>query len=154
WFAYQFTTPTFPDYPKYGVWPDAYYASTNESSPAVYAYNRAQMLVGGVATAQRFTAPDLAGFGFQALIPADADGANPPPAGAPNPFMRHRDDEAHNPGSNDPAHDFVEVWSYHVDFATPANSTFTGPTNIQVTEFDSELCGFTSFNCFPQPSSS
>jgi len=153
WFAYQFTAPSFPDYPKYGVWPDAYYASSNENSPAVYAFNRAQMLAGGVATAQRFTAPDLGAFGFQALIPADADGATPPPAGAPNPFMRHRDDEAHNPGSNDPAHDFLEIWQYHVDFVTPANSTFTGPINIQVAEFDSELCGFTSFNCFPQQGS-
>ncbi len=152
WFGYQFNTPTFPDYPKYGVWPDAYYASTNESSPSVYAYDRAQMLAGGVATAQRFTAPDLAGFGFQALIPSDADGDTPPPANAPNPFMRHRDDEVHNAGSNNPAADFLEIWEFHVDFVTPANSTFTGPTNISITEFDSDLCGLTSFNCFPQPS--
>ena len=150
WFAYQFTAPGFPDYPKYGVWPDAYYASSNESSPAVYAFDRAQMLVGGVATAQRFTAPDLAAFPFQALIPADADGATPPPVGAPNPFMRHRDDEAHNPPGT-AGQDFVEIWEFHVDWTTPASSTFTGPTNIAVAEFDSELCGFTSFSCFPQP---
>ena len=152
WFAYQFTAPGFPDYPKYGVWPDAYYAATNESSPAVYAFNRAQMLIGAAATAQRFTAPDLAAFPFQALIPADADGANPPPAGAPNPFMRHRDDESHNPPGT-AGQDFVEIWNYHVDFATPANSTFTGPINIPIAEIDSELCGFSSFNCFPQQGS-
>lgn len=153
WFAYQFTAPTFPDYPKYGVWPDAYYAGTNESTSTVYAFDRAQMLLGAPATAQRFTAPDLAAFGFQALIPADADGATPPPAGAPNPYMRHRDDEAHNPPGT-PGQDFLEIWSFHVDWTTPANSTFTGPTNIAVAEFDSELCGFSSFSCFPQPSSS
>jgi hypothetical protein len=152
WFAYQFATPDFPDYPKYGVWPDAYYASTNEFSPAVYAFDRAQMLAGGIASAQRLAAPLLGAFGFQALIPADADGDTPPPPGAPNPFMRHRDDEAHNPGGNDPAQDFLEIWEFHVDFATPANSTFTGPTSIAVAEFDSELCGFFSFSCFPQPS--
>lgn len=151
WYNYQFSTPSFPDYPKYGVWPDAYYAAANESSPAVYAFNRAQMLAGGAATAQRFTAPDLAAFGFQALIPADADGDTPPPAGAPNPFMRHRDDEAHNFGANNPAQDFLEIWSFHVDWATPANSTFTGPVNVPIAEFDSELCGFSSFSCFPQP---
>lgn len=151
WFAYQFTAPGFPDYPKYGVWPDAYYASANESSPSAYAFDRAQMLVGGVATAQRFTAPDLAAFPFQALIPADADGNTPPPAGAPNPFMRHRDDESHNPPGT-PGQDFLEIWEFHVDWATPANSTFTGPTNIAIAEIDSELCGFSSFNCFPQPS--
>ena len=151
WFAYQFTAPGFPDYPKYGVWPDAYYASANEASPSAYAFDRAQMLVGGVATAQRFTAPDLAAFPFQALIPADADGNTPPPAGAPNPFMRHRDDEAHNPPGT-AGQDFLEIWEFHVDWATPANSTFTGPTNIAIAEIDSELCGFSSFNCFPQPS--
>ncbi len=152
WFAYQFTAPGFPDYPKYGVWPDAYYASTNESSPAAYAFDRAQMLVGGVATAQRFTAPDLAAFPFQALIPADADGETPPAAGAPNPFMRHRDDEAHNPPGT-PGQDFLEIWEFHVDWVTPGNSTFTGPTNIAIAEIDSELCGFSSFFCFPQQGS-
>jgi hypothetical protein len=151
YFAYQFPTPGFPDYPKYGVWPDAYYVSTNEADPAAYAMDRTQMLAGAPATMQRFVATDLAGFGFQALIPSDLDGAVPPPAGAPNYFMRHRDDEAHNPGANDPTQDFLEIWEFHVDFVTPVNSTFTGPTNIAVSEFDSDLCGLVSFNCFPQP---
>jgi hypothetical protein len=150
WFLYDFTTPDFPDYPKYAVWPDAYYVSTNESDPAVYALDRVNMLAGLAATAQRFTGPALAGFPFQAFTPADLDGATAPPAGAPGLFMRHRDDEGHNaPGT---AQDFLEIWEFHVDFATAANSTFTGPTNIAVTEFSSELCGLSSFSCFPQPS--
>jgi len=149
WFLYDISTPQFPDYLKFAVWPDAYYITTNESSPAVYALDRARMLDGLSATAQRFTGPDLAGFGFQAFTPADLDGATPPPAGAPGLFMRHRDDEVHNaPGT---AEDFLEVWEFHVDFTTPANSTFTGPTNIAVSEFSSELCGLVSFSCFPQP---
>jgi hypothetical protein len=120
--------------------------------PAVYAFDRAQMLVGGVATAQRFTASSLGAFGFQALTPADADGSIPPPGGAPYPFIRHRDDEAHNPGANNPSQDFLEIWSFHVDWASPASSTFTGPINIPIAEIDSDLCGFISFSCFPQPS--
>ena len=151
WFGYQFPTPDFPDYPKYAVWPDAYYVSTNESSPAVYALDRAQMLTGGTATSQRFTAPNLSGFSFQALTPSDLDGAAGPPSGAPGYFIRHRDDESHNPGSNDASQDFLEIWEFDVDFATPGNSTFTGPTNIAVSEFDSDLCGLFSFDCFPQP---
>ena len=151
WFGYDFPTPDFPDYPKYAVWPDAYYVSSNESSPSVYALDRNRMLLGLSATSQRFTAPDLYGFPFQALTPSDLDGATPPPAGAPNTFMRHRDDEVHNPLSSDPTQDFVEIWEFRVDFATPANSTFTGPLNIPVAEFDSTLCGLSSFYCFPQP---
>jgi hypothetical protein len=149
WFRYQFTTPSFPDYPKYAIWPDAYYVSTNENNPAAYALDRARMLQGLSATSQRFTAPDLAGFPFQALTPADLDGATPPPTGAPGIFMRHRDDEVHNPPGT--GSDFLELWEFRVNWQNPGNSTFTGPTNIPVTDFSSELCGLSSFSCFPQP---
>jgi hypothetical protein len=149
WFAYQFTATNFPDYPKYGVWPDAYYVGTNENSPAAYALQRSAMLAGTAATAQRFTAPALSGFPFQMVQPADADGSTPPPAGAPGLFFRHKDSEAHgSPG----AADTVEYFQFHVDFTTPANSTFTGPISVNVTEFDSDLCGLSSFSCIPQPS--
>jgi hypothetical protein len=150
WFLYDFPVPQFPDYPKYAAWPDAYYVSANESSPSAYALDRTRMLFGLPAAVQRFTAPNLAGFGFQALLPSDLDGAAPPPAGAPNFFMRHRDDEVHN-FFNDPTRDFLEIFEFHVDFNNPGNSTFIGPTNIAVSEFDSALCGLFSFSCFPQP---
>jgi hypothetical protein len=151
WWAYNFTAPNFPDYPKYGVWPDAYYVGTNEGTPAVYAFDRAKMLNGQAATSQRFTATALSGFGFQMLTPADLDGATAPPAGAPGVFIRHRDSEAHgSPG----AADTLELFAFSVNWTTPSSSTFTGPSSVNVTEFDSALCGLTSFNCFPQPGSS
>ena len=150
WFLYDFNVPQFPDYPKYAVWPDAYYVSSNESTPAAYALDRNQMLSGLPATFQRFTVPNLA-FGFNALTPSDLDGANPPPAGSPNYFMRHRDDEIHNSTSNNAAQDFLEVYEFHVDFNNSANSTFTGPTNLPVSEFDSTMCGVGNFFCVPQP---
>ncbi|MBX3061282.1 MAG: hypothetical protein KF770_32905, partial [Anaerolineae bacterium] len=153
WFAYDFTTPNFPDYPKYAVWPDAYYVSSNESSPAAYALDRTNMLAGQPATSQRFTAPDLSGFPFQALTPSDHDGATPPPAGSPNYFMRHRDTEVHGAGActNPATTDCLEIWAFHVDFDTPANSTFALAQTIEVTNFDSDLCGLVSFSCFPMP---
>lgn len=154
WYNYQFNTPNFPDYPKYGVWPDAYYVSANENSPSLYALDRAAMLTGAAATFQRFTVSALGGFSFQALTPCDLDGATLPPGGAPNYFMRHRDDEAHTPGSADGTRDFLEMYSFHVDWATPGNSTVTGPVSIPVTEFESDLCGLTSFSCFAQPGTS
>ena len=154
WFNYDFQAPSFPDYPKYAVWPDAYYVGTNESSPAAYALERSAMLAGTAADMQRFTVPDLNGFGFQMLTPSDLDGSTAPPAGSPNYFMRHRDDEAHNPSANDPSQDFLEIWEFKVDWAAAANSTFTGPNSIAITEIDSSLCGLTSFNCFRQPGTS
>jgi hypothetical protein len=154
WYSYDFAVPNFPDYPKYAVWPDAYYVSSNEPNPAVYALDRSSMLAGSAATYQRFTATDLAGFGFQALTPGDLDGAVLPPTGAPGYFIRHRDDEVHNPGSNNPSEDYLEIWEFDVDWTTPANSTFGKTHDIAISEFDSNLCGLTSYSCFPQSGTS
>jgi hypothetical protein len=152
WWVYDFQAPEFPDYPKYGIWSNAYLVTSNEpSGPGIYALDRQKMLSGQAATFQRFTAaPSLAGFSFQALTPADHDGERAPPIGAPGIVMRHNDDEAHSPGNNNPSADFLELWTLQPDFVTPANTVFSGPTRIAIAEFDSDLCGLTSFFCFPQ----
>ncbi len=149
WWMYNTQAPTFPDYPKYGVWPDAYYVTSNESDNGVYAMDRANMLTGATARpTQRFSvAKDLV-FGFEALTPADLDGSNPPPAGAPGILMRHKDDEATPPATAD---DFLQYWEARINWTTPSLSTLTGPINLAITDFSSELCGFQSFSCFPQP---
>jgi hypothetical protein len=152
WYGYSFKADSFPDYPKYAVWPDAYYMASNQSSPTVYAFDRQAMLAGEPATFQSFTAPSLSGFQFQSLQPSDVDGDVSPPASTPNYFLRHRDDEAHNHTDNDPDADFLEIFEFHADFDDPANSTFSGPFSIPMVEFDSELCGYESFSCFEQPS--
>src|SRR5215207_4764819 len=53
YFVYEFTAPNnkFGDYPKYGVWPDAYYSTVNQffgsfRSVGAYAYDREKMLRG------------------------------------------------------------------------------------------------------------
>lgn len=153
WFNYDFAAPGFPDYPKYAVWPDAYYVGTNESSPALYALDRAAMLQGLPASVQRMTAPSLGGFGFQMLTPADHDGLFAPPEGNPGYFLRHRDDEAHDP-SPDPSQDELEIFELQVDFTNPANTTLTGPFPVPIAEIDSSLCGLTSFSCIEQPGTS
>jgi hypothetical protein len=151
WFYRLGPLLNFPDYPKFAVWPDAYYMTSNEgNAPPVYALDRTNMLTGAVARpAQRFTASGLAGFGFESLTPADLDGPVPP-LDAPAIVARHRDDEVHNaPGT---AGDFLDLWEFHVDFDTPASSTFTQLPSIAISEFSSELCGLGfPANCFPQP---
>ncbi len=154
YYFYDFTTPNFPDYPKYAVWPDAYYVSTNEpGAPAVYALDRTRMLAGLSATFQRRTAPSLSGFGFQALTPADLDGSTAPPSGTPGLFMRHRDTEVHGP-SGMSGNDLLEVWAFTVNWTTPASSSFSKIADIEVAEFDSALCGLSSFECIQQPGTS
>jgi hypothetical protein len=74
----------------------------------------------------------------------------PPPAGSPNYIMRHVDTEAHGvPGY--PANDILEVWAFSVNWTTPASSTFTKIADILTAEFDSTLCGLTSFYCMGMP---
>ena len=163
WFLYEFGSASggLPDYPKWGVWPDAYYIGANERSDAilgdgvtVYAFDRENMLLGlTTRPAQIFEVPELTGFGFQMLHPADWDGRIAPPDGAPGLFFRHRDDEVHNIGSADGSQDFLEIWEFSVDWDSPGNSAVAGPTNIGVEEFDSGVCGLTSFACVPQPGS-
>jgi hypothetical protein len=155
YYFYPFQAPNFPDYPKYAVWPDAYYLSTHDydgvvSTPAVYALDRTRMLAGLSATFQRRTAPSLSGFGFQALTPADLDGSTPPPSGAPGLFMRHRDTEIHGPGGMS-GNDLLEVWAFTVNWTTPASSSFSKIADIEVAEFDSSLCDPNSMECIPQP---
>ena len=133
---YSFTYPAFPDYPKLAVWPDAYYItfnlfnSTGFAGGMVCAYDRANMLVGASASQQCFNL----GTGVGGLLAADVDGSTPPPAGSRESVL--------NFGSNR-----LNVWKFHVDWATPANTTLTGPTAIGVASF-SPACGG---DCVPQP---
>src|SRR5205814_2259641 len=93
---------------------------------------RAKMLAGQAATQQCFTTSTSDG----GLLPSDLDGATPPPAGAPNYLL--------NFGANK-----LNLWKFHVDWATPANTTFTGPISISVASF-SAACGGGDTPCIPQ----
>ncbi|HXV78067.1 MAG TPA: choice-of-anchor J domain-containing protein [Candidatus Polarisedimenticolaceae bacterium] len=159
YYAYGFAAPSFPDYPKYGVWPTdanggqgSYVVTANDGGPGVYALDRGAMLVGAASTYQRLTIPPLSGFAFQAPTPADMDGPQPPAAATPAIIMRHRDTENHS-GPAAPG-DLLELWEFQVDWAQPANTTLFTRPSIDVAEFDSALCGLTAFFCFPQPGSS
>jgi hypothetical protein len=141
------------DYPKLGVWPDGYYitynqggASGNFLGAAACALNRAAMLTGAAATMQCFN--ETPGSAYGALLPADLDGTTPPPVGTPENFL-----------SFDYNDESLDLWQFHVNWTTPASSTYSGPTNIPVTAF-LEPCGDTvtemtpSDNCVPQAGTS
>lgn len=154
WFAYQFATEFFPDYPKYSFGPNGYFVTTNENggtpNPAVYAFDRENMLQGLPARPfLRFDAPALPGFGFQALTPVQPEGNSLPP-GSPALFMRHVDDELHFGAIS--STDTLEIFAMHVDFASPRLSTFDLVQSIAVADFDSSLCNAGgTLSCVPQP---
>ena len=144
WNRYAFSFASFPDYPKVGVWPDAFYATynlfgtdgTTFLGAEVCAMDRTSMLQGLPATQQCFTTSSS----FGGLLPADLDGTTPPPAGAPNILLAL--------GTTSTTLDY---WKFHVDFSTPANSTFTGPTPLTVASYSSACGGGT---CIPQAGTS
>lgn len=131
-----------PDYPKLGVWPDAYYWTSNTfqngstfigAMPC--AYDRASMLTGGPANAVCFQENSS----VASLLPSDLDGSAAPPAGEPNFYLELLSTTS------------LGLFKFHVDFTNPANSTFTGPTTITVASFN-EACG--GGTCIPQEGTS
>lgn len=151
-YAFSFGNTQFPDYPKLGVWPDAYYMSFNIfnngqtfAGAKACAFDRNAMLTGAAATSVCFQESTS----VASLLPSDLDGASTtlggpgstsstglPPAGSPDFFL--------NFGTNS-----LNLFKFHVDFTTPSNSTFTGPTVIAVAAFTAACSGGGS--CIPQP---
>jgi hypothetical protein len=137
-YVFSFGTNNLNDYPKFGVWPDAYYASYNMFSPTsflgakVCAYPRAAMLAGTTAKSICF-APRTGDFSF---LPSDRDGSTAPPTGEPNFYLELFTSTT------------LHLFKFHVDFTTPSKSKFTGPTTLTVPSF-TEACPPTG-TCIPQ----
>jgi hypothetical protein len=158
YYLYQFpwaiSGSPFPDYPKAAVWPDAYYVTAREFagssfSMAVTAVDRVAML-GGADASQIYV--NLNNGVMDGLLPANLDGTNLPggalnrPAGSPTPAevlvsTGHPDRD----GSPTPRLHFFYM---HPDFATPANSTFTGPVDVDVDDYNPV---FEFVDTVPQP---
>jgi len=111
------------DYPRFGVWPDAYYMSANmfsgDSGARVWALERAAMLVGDPMRSVSFRL----GSSYWSLLPANLRGTLPP-AGAPNYY------------ASVVYPNLFRIWEFHVDWVNLGNSTFTGPTTLTVADFE------------------
>jgi hypothetical protein len=166
YYLYDFMMPNnkFNDYPKLSVWSDAYYMTDNQfnqqgtifEQSGVFAFDRAKMLAGDPTASYVYfdtavlyppstgnTGPD----GIGGMLPACVDGLMPPPVGAPCPFAYFEANEFGDPG------DRLRIFDFHVDFTTPANSTFTERTGspLSVAAFDPVTVP-DSRNVIPEPS--
>src|SRR5947207_1819767 len=138
WFLYAIqhdpTNPTWiGDYPKLAMWnsggspaQNAYYLTVNLFNGVtlgfqgvrVFALDRASMLTGGAANTIAFNITP-AGLGDSySLVPAGFRTGTPPPAGRDE-FLISVD----SPATGGVTLTQVHGWKFHVDFATPANST-------------------------------
>jgi len=127
WYRYAFQFSVFPDYPKIGVWRDGYYLSTNDFNSSGTAFlgagatvvDRTAMLAGNPsATMVYFNL----GTSYSSLLPADADGPDLPPAGAPG-YFAEMDANV------------LRVWSLAVNWSTPASSTITLTNSLPTAPF-------------------
>ncbi|HZY42228.1 MAG TPA: carboxypeptidase-like regulatory domain-containing protein, partial [Anaerolineae bacterium] len=164
WYPYTFlvSSTKMDDYPKISVWPDGYYMTANEftagagawAGVGVWAFDRAKMLNGQPATFQYFDVGAVT-TNFGGMLPADLDGSTPPPAGSPAYFFEV-DDNVYVPALGA---DAMRIWKFHVDWTTPANTTFglaSQPnTVLPVASFDFLPCSvIDARNCIPQQGSS
>ena len=128
WYRYVFDYPDkFNDYGKFGTWPDGYYATYNtfDTSQAwagglACVFDRASMLTGAAATQQCVSL----GVNYGGLLPTDLDGPTAPPAGEPNFIVGFNEGPAR-----------LQLWTFHVDWTTPANTALSGPTDLGVADF-------------------
>ena len=121
---YAFAIPAglTPNTPRLAVSPEAYYASFNvqqavkTAAPMVMASDRTNMLAGQAARGP----VELRARRATDLLPSDFDGAVPPPPGTPDFYM----------GVG--ASTYLSLFAFHVDFASPGNSTFTALPRVMV----------------------
>ena len=133
YFAYTFTFSDFPDYPKYSIWWDGYYMTSNSAHTAVV-FERDKMLVGDpTASVIALTAPSLSSSGFRSPLPADADGPLPP-NGTPQ-YIFNLEDDAWS-GVNQ---DRITVWEMTTDWANPSNTQVILTKRIPTAPFDTNL---------------
>lgn len=151
YYLYDFRfSPGITDRLRLGVWPDAYYVAMNQytnggatsAGVGVAAFERSAMLQGQSARQVFFDlfAAQPNAFG---LLPAHLDGTTLPPPGAPNYFAELTTDASGNFTNQ------LSIFAFHVDWGTPASSSFTGPTVVDVAPF-TPLCLATR-DCLAQP---
>jgi hypothetical protein len=151
WNAYSFGTPSFPDYPKWSVWEEAYVVTTNETGTAsqtVYFIDRAEILAGAAtATLQRISVPGIGnGPGFYVATPVDWTGFAPPKPNAKPMVMRQNDDAWGNVPKDE-----VDIIEFDIDFDDADNTTLT-VTHLATAAYDAEPCSENGpgFGCIPQ----
>lgn len=146
WYLYSQITPGFADYPKYGIWPNAYLLSINEGSGdfPVYMLNRQQMLAGAeTVDIQRIDIPGINGA-FPTVTPMDWNSPIAPPSDEV--YVVRMNDDSWNNGNEDQ----VEVWKINIDWDDSNNTTFD-VDNVPVSAFDSDGCTLNGgFQCIPQ----
>jgi hypothetical protein len=131
-----------PDYPKVGVWPDAYYftfalfqGSGSYLGPQACGFDRAAMLTGGAVLVRCASL----GTDFGPMLPSDLDGNTAPPAGSPN-YLMSLD------FAGDGSGDHLFMWRFSF-----SRSTISAPLSLPVAPFTIACPSLFGGACIEQP---
>lgn len=156
WYVYAFADNSFfVDFPKFSVWTDAYYATSNDFNTAgsaylgssVYAFDRTKMLAGDPTVTAIRTRLNNADGRYFSMAPVTIEGTTAPPAGMKGSFLYYTD----NAFTSDPADvDSIYMITMTPDFVTPANTVISTPVRFATAAFDEQLCTATRGRCIDQ----
>jgi len=166
------STTGFPDYPKFGVWPDGYYMSANlfpdtpvcvgGTSPAGTPCTVDSNCAGG----GKCDTQDGLGIAFERdkilngqsarmrgfvdtvlagnMLPADYDGppASAPAVGTPNPFVGPH-----------PTQLLLRIRQFDSNWSG-ASATLSNPLSLSIADYDPTVCSDAKAQCVPQPGTS
>ncbi len=127
YYIYEFVMPNnkLNDYPKFGIWSDEIYMTSDEffgsdyAGTGVFAFDKKKLLAGDASASYIYF--DLASpttLRIGGMLPADFDGLRAPPANTPNIFVGYTATEYGE------AQDALRLFEFRADFQNPNNSTF------------------------------
>ncbi len=121
YYTYTFvpSAGNFPDYPKFSIWADGYYCTSNIGGTEKFAvFDRTKMLAGNPTAGMiSLTVPPTPNYFFFSPLPADADGTLPP-FGTPCPIFCYEDDAWTSGGT-----DQLRIFKLTANWTTPLAST-------------------------------
>lgn len=138
--VYSYPLDSFPDYPHYSVWHNAYIVTANKSGQTSYAFDRQAMIDGDAD-------PTIIGFPLPGVVRRSNWVFGPSPANllgtdftanAPG-YVVYLQDDGWSGAIN---FDHLKIWELTIDFVTPGNSSVSAPFEIATTPFDSVFFSF------------
>ena len=155
------------DYPKFGIWQNAYYMTVNQfregdfnwAGAGIYAFDRATMMSGGAASylywdpfaafncsmGTYYTTESNPWCFLGGMLPADNDGAWAP-SGSPGYVMMFEDDAWSTPAYT--TGDDLEL--YYLSVSWPISGVMGWEATLPVNAFDSEVCAGYQRTCIQQ----
>jgi hypothetical protein len=139
--VWEYPLDSFPDYPHYTIWHDAYYLTANKGANNTYALDR-QALINGD------TNPSIVGFTLPGIVDNPNTVFSPEPANllgtyydtnAPGYIVYLQDDG----WSGSIAQDHLKIWEIDMDWTTTSNSTVSSvPLELNTVPFEATFAPF------------